>query len=212
MLQLKNVLILGDSYSTCAGYIPEGYATWYYEQEVEHTDVKSVEETWWYPLMKETNGKLLMNNSWSGTTICNTGYDGVDATDSSFITRFDALVQQGYFMENTVDTLLVFGGTNDSWAGAPIGQVQYGDWTKEDLFKVLPAFCYLLHRAKTVLPKARIVAILNTELNEKIGEGFAAACANYGVKLVVLENIGKTNGHPNVAGMRQIKEQIKGVL
>ena len=65
-----------------------------------------------------------------------------------------------------------------------------------------------MHRAKTVTPNTRVVVIWNTELNEELGNGFKTACAYYGVEIVVLENIGKTNGHPNMEGMRQIKEQI----
>ena len=66
---LKNVFILGDSYSTFEGYIPEGYVAYYRpdgpsylrkkpELEKNDNDVFSVEQTWWYNLVKE-NGQLL---------------------------------------------------------------------------------------------------------------------------------------------------------
>ena len=42
------------------------------------------------------------------------------------------------------DVLLVFGGTNDSWAKAPVGSYQYADWTKADLYSFRPAFCRLM--------------------------------------------------------------------
>lgn len=64
--------------------------------------------------------------------------------------------------------LIIFGGTNDSWSGAPVGSIQWENWTDEDLKKVLPAFCYLLCRVKKVLPKTQTAVIINTELNPEI--------------------------------------------
>ena len=52
-MKLNNVLIFGDSYSTFDGYIPKGYATYYSSIFREETDVRAVEDTWWYPLIKE---------------------------------------------------------------------------------------------------------------------------------------------------------------
>lgn len=94
---LGNVFILGDSYSTFAGYIPDGYDSYYAPegpkyvqnndgQELSDNDVTSVSQTWWYPLVTEY-GTLIQNNSWSGTTVCNTGYGGNDYSDVSFVGR-----------------------------------------------------------------------------------------------------------------------------
>ena len=44
---VRNIMIFGDSYSTFAGYIPDGYAVYYSTEEREQTDVRRVEETWW---------------------------------------------------------------------------------------------------------------------------------------------------------------------
>lgn len=104
-MNLGNIFILGDSYSTFEGYIPEGVAPYYKisgpyykceKCELGEGDVFNVEETWWYELCKE-NGKLIRNCSWSGTTICNTGYNKSDNSSCSFIARFDHLVQEGFF-------------------------------------------------------------------------------------------------------------------
>ena len=37
------------------------------------------------------------------------------------------------------DIILVFGGTNDSWAGSPIGEYVWADWTDEQLYSFRPA-------------------------------------------------------------------------
>lgn len=211
MLDLGNVFILGDSYSTFEGFIPEGYDT-YYSAEGGETDVRDVKQTWWHQLLEETNSHLLLNSSFSGTTICNTGYDGADYTERSFIGRLDKRINANYFAENTVDTFIIFGGTNDSWANAPIGELMYADWKKEDLFCVLPALGYLLHRVKTNIPEARVIFVLNTELKPEITENIKTACEKAGIEVVELENIDKMCGHPTIAGMKQIKEQIIACL
>lgn len=216
---IGNLFILGDSYSTFKGHIPQGYAT-YYKNEGPYylektgeafdpeTDVFAVEQTWWHQFICETDSRLLQNCSWSGTTVCNTGYDGVDASAKSFIGRLDQLIEQDYFRTNRVDTLIVFGGTNDTWAKSPLGEMMYADWTKEDLYSVLPAIGYLFHRLVEHLPQTRLLCVLNTKLRPEIAEGFVAACEHYGVDYVALEDIDKKSGHPTILGMKQIKEQI----
>lgn len=209
MVKLGNVMLLGDSYTTFEGHIPEGYAPYYApttRPEIE-TDVKHVEQTWWHQLIAETESELILNCSWSGTTICNTGYDGRDASEWSFIARMDQLLEKGFFKENPIDTLFIFGGTNDVGAHSPLGELQYGDWTREDLKQALPAFCYLLDRTQKCLPDTRVVCIMN-EIKPAYADGYRAACAHYGIECINLKNLDLQNFHPTVKGMVQIKEQV----
>ena len=78
--QLK-ITIFGDSYSTFAGHLScDSNAVWYFPADHpwhnKSNDVTKVEETWWYQVMKETGSNLVMNNSWSGSTVCCMGYGG----------------------------------------------------------------------------------------------------------------------------------------
>lgn len=207
-MELGNVLILGDSYSTFEGQIPAGYACYYTTTPRPETDVTKLEQTWWYRLFKETNANLLLNSSYSGSTICNTGYDKVDYTDRSFISRLDELIENGFFENNRVDTLFIFGGTNDSWAGSPVGEIKYENWSKDDLYAVLPAVCYLLHRVKTATNVKKTYVIVNTSLSTAIEKGLLEAAAHYGVNSVRLEKIAKNGGHPSIEGMENIKNEI----
>lgn len=208
-MNLKNVLIFGDSYSTFEGYIPDGFAVYYSKTEGGETDVRAVEDTWWYQLLKETDSRLIQNNSWSGSTVCYTGYNGGDCSKtSSFICRLKKLQDAEFFKENEIDTVFVFGGTNDSWAGSPIGELKYSDWEEQDLYSVLPAFCFFINELRRILPNAHIIPVINTELKPKIEEGFKAACTHYGIKPVALHNIDKRGGHPTIKGMKEIKNQI----
>ena len=210
---MKNIVIFGDSYSTYEGYIPEGYAVYYSGHRESPPDVSSVDKTWWRLLADDMGINIVQNNSWSGSTICFTGYNNYDAShSSSFIYRFEKLWDEGFFKENDIDTVLVFGGTNDSWSNAPLGQINYEKTERDDLYCVLPAIAYFAKMLKERLPEADIRFIVNTEIKAEIINAMKEACAHYGVGTVVLENINKVNGHPTALGMEQIKDQVKAAL
>ena len=215
---LGNVFILGDSYSTFEGYIPAGYATFYNSNGPAYVwnnpqavfsdnDVSDVTHTWWYGLIKE-NGVLVQNCSWSGTTICNTGYNGCDNSEISFIGRLEKLLREGYFEENRIDTFFLFGGTNDSWADSPLGNKIYSDWSNDDLYNVFPAFSYLIDLITFNFPYAKIYCIINTELKVEIAKFYKLTCEKNDVDIIELHDIDKVQGHPTIKGMMEIKVQI----
>ena len=204
----KSISILGDSYSTFEGYLqPDTNAIWYWDNvKAENTDVHHVRETWWHQFIKENGYRLCVNNSFSGATISYSGYksgkpDFTDYSDRSFITRLKNL--------GTPDIILVFGGTNDSWAGSPIGEYQYEGWTRNDLFSFRPAMACLLEKMIDYYPNVEIVFLLNDDLKEEIDESVRTICTHYDVKWIEFEGIDKINGHPSVKGMKQISEQLK---
>ena len=211
MSDSKNIFILGDSYSTFKGYIPDGYLSWYSGRKSEATDVVSVTQTWWWQLIDSTDSHLVRNDSWSGTTICNTCRPTLDIS-TSFINRFEKLVNDGFFEQNEIDAFLIFGGTNDCWIDAPKGELIFNNWKEADLFNILPAVSYLYYRVKKVIPKAKIITIINTELNEIVTDGMKKAADYFGIKYIQLRNISKQEGHPDVKGMSQIKEQVAEYL
>ena len=205
---MKNAIIIGDSYSTYAGHIPEGYPTYY-----PSADVDSVDKTWWAKLGNQADLQFVQNNSWSGSPLGFTGYNGTNCSRfGSFIARYRELKAKGFFDDNKIDTVFVFGGTNDSWADAPLGELQLSDWVDEDLFNVLPAICYLTYILKTDLPNAEIVLIINTDIKDEIRDCFEVAAKQYGVNSVRLHDIDKVNNHPSAAGMAAICHQVAAVL
>ncbi len=198
-----SVSILGDSYSTFEGYLtPDTMDIWYFEgaQDARRTDVKNVSETWWMQLIKKKNWKLEVNNSWSGSTICYTGYRDEDYSRRSFITRVPAL--------GSPDIILIFGGTNDSWANAPIGEFKYSDWRRADLYTFRPAMACMLAKIKERYPTADVYVISNDGLKPEITGSMEQICKHYDVPMIQLHGISKTAGHPNVQGMMQIAEQL----
>ena len=210
--------IIGDSYSTYKNWIPENNASWYAVNGVDgenyqQNNVDSVKDCWWYKLSKETVFPLILNESYSGSTICNTGYNGGDSTSTSFITRADrACLDAAKTGKIKPRVIIVFGGTNDSWANVPIGEIQYSGWATADLKKFLPAACYLFDSLLKWNPQAKILNVVNTGLKAEIVAGFEEITEHYGVENLELADITKENGHPNKAGMTAIYNQIKAAL
>lgn len=208
MKSFGNTVIFGDSYSTYEGYIPAGYAVYYTkEKRNDAAFVSSARKTWWKMLIDETNSNLVLNNSWSGSTVCYTGYSGVNK-NQSFVKRAKEYLTDGICLSQKIDTVLVFGGTNDNWSNAPLGSPKYSDWTEEDLESFFPAFCYLLTYLKNSSKDIRVICITNTELKEEVTGGMIDICEKLNVENVVLHDIEKEYGHPNENGMEQIKNQI----
>ena len=204
--QTKAVSILGDSYSTYEDFVtPSTNELWYYAKNSDQkTDVKDVRQTWWHQLIKENGWRLAVNNSYSGATISYTGYDGNDYSPRSFNTRMDNLGQP--------DIIFIFGATNDSWAGSPIGDFKYEDIKKADLYEFRPALAHMLRWMTDRYVNTEIYFILNTELKEEINTSVKTICAHYGVPVITLTEVDKISGHPSVKGMRQIADQVNSFL
>ncbi len=198
---LKSISILGDSYSTFEGYLtPDTNAVWY-RTVSPRNDVASVDQMWWHLFIKENGYRLCRNNSFSGSTICNTGYRKEDYSDRSFITRMTNL--------GSPDVIFILGATNDSWAQSPIGEYKYSNWTKQELYSFRPAMAYMLHHIKQRYINVDVYFVLNNELSNEINESVETICNHYGIDCIVLNDIHKIKGHPSIKGMRQIADQIK---
>ncbi len=204
--QTKAVSILGDSYSTYEDFVtPATNELWYYAKNSEQkTDVKDVRQTWWHQLIKENGWRLAVNNSYSGATISYTGYDGNDYSPRSFNTRMDNLGQP--------DIIFIFGATNDSWAGSPIGDFKYEGIKKVDLYEFRPALAHMLRWMTDRYVNTEIYFILNTELKDEINTSVKTICEHYGVPVITLTEVDKISGHPSVKGMRQIADQVNSFL
>ncbi len=204
---MENIIIFGDSYSTYLGYNPEGYDIYYPRENGQH-GVDSVDKTWWKMLANEKDYKIVLNNSWSGSTMCNTGYNGDCSKTSSFIHRLEELIEKGFFRNNKIDRVFVFGATNDDWTGNPCGEQKLSGWSRQDLFVALPGIAYFLYKLKSVLGKDKIHFIINSDLGEKLEKGIKEICEHYGISYTLLQNIEKLEAHPTFNGMQQIKEQV----
>lgn len=203
----KSISILGDSYSTFSKWIPEGYAVWY-TSDSKKTDVHRVEDTWWWKLCDKTGCTLLRNSSYSGSTICNTGYHGDDVVKTSFITRMKKDMGEERVLEPKPQIIFVFGGTNDSWANSPLGVPDYGKLTAPRYYETFPSACFMFEYLKKWNPGTTIYFLANDGLKEEFYTGMQEICKHYQIPYIPLEGISKQNGHPNIEGMETIANQI----
>ena len=205
---MKNAMIFGDSLSTFKGYIPEGYACYYYEDQGP-TDVRRVEDTWWHQLMREAELNLVRNESWSSSTISFRGLSGNDVSQtSSFIRRLHVLTDEGFFESNKIDTVFVFGGTNDSWSATPRGEIKHDGIAPEELYTTFPAICYFMKKLRETLPEAEIYCLVYDLIDDGVAGCFKEAAEKNGMRLIRFENIDKVSNHPTIEGMKQIKNVI----
>ena len=204
--QTKTVSVLGDSYSTYEGFLtPSTNAVWYQAKNAtKKTDVTSVTQTWWHQVITKKGWRLCVNNSYSGATICNTGYEGNDYSDRSFLTRMSNL--------GCPDVIFIFGATNDSWAGVPLGDYKYENIASGDLWQFRPAMARLLDWMQQRYVNTELIFLLNDCLKDSIAESVKTVCEHYGVRCIELHGIHKISGHPSVRGMQQIAEQILNEL
>ena len=213
MKNLGNVMIFGDSYSTLEGHIPQGYAVYYSlnREDTAHFNISAPEDTWWGTVLSATHSKLLVNDSWSGSTVCHTGYGGFDEKQS-FVGRLNKYIADGFFEKNQVDTVFIFGCTNDFWANSPRGEVGGNDHENQTLAFVYPAVEYMLSTLKKVAPKARVIGLINTDFSADFTEKLQTIYHNAGVDCITFDYIEKVNGHPNKTGMEQIANKILKLL
>lgn len=195
------VSVLGDSYSTFQGYIPEGNEAWYYTPvDTSRTDVDNVTQTWWWQVINQAGCLIEKNDSYSGATVSYHGYDNQDYSARSFITRLPRL--------GSPDMIFIFGGTNDDWAGAELGEYQYDHFTQADFYTYRPALAYLLQQAKERYPNVKILFIINSELRIEIVESTKVICSHYSIPYIELKDIDKKLNHPTVKGMKAIAQQV----
>lgn len=201
----KRVAILGDSYSTFENYLSnDTNAVWYLQGKQKRTDVTDVEQTWWHLLLMEKGWLLECNNSFSGSTICYTGYRKEDYQNRSFHNRLRYL--------GSPDIILVFGATNDCWAKSPIGEFKYSGWTKQELYSFRPAMAAMCDGLKKRYPNADIYFIMNCDLTETITSSCRTICDHYGIPMIELHDIDKKSSHPSIKGMKAIAEQVGAVV
>lgn len=133
-----------------------------------------------------------------------TGYHDDDYSDRSFISRVGNL--------GCPDVILIFGGTNDSWAGSPIGEYKYDNWSRYDLYSFRPAMAYMLSEISDRYPNVEVYVILNDDLKDDIDNSVKEVCRHYGVDCIELKEIDKMSGHPTIKGMAQIADQVAAYI
>lgn len=202
--------VLGDSYSALDGYLdPETNDPWPHFGDI---GVTQPEQMWWYQVGDVMKWEMDKNNSFSGSLICNLNYVNYYGPHS-FIRRMDEL--------GNPNVIFVFGGTNDAYVGAPLGDYVYADWTDEQLCEFRPALAYLLDHLQQRHPGAKLYLMIDMDLgsggiDDSIRDAFIASmhhvADHYHVVTIDLYNIYKNSWHPNVKGQERIANQVIEVV
>lgn len=224
-IKKQKISIMGDSYSTYEGWSnkdingnPNHYYV-YYPAGDNGTDITSVERTWWYMLCQKPEFELEISNSFSSSVISNTWYglQDVAGSDLSFLNRVGKNAM-GVDYNGDPDIILVFGGTNDCWAGVKMGDYVFENWTADDLKCFRPALSKLFVSLQETYPDAKIYNITNSGttgapgLTTAIVESIKYVCKHHNVPNIILKNINKKDNHPTYVGMQSICNQVYAVL
>lgn len=201
----KRLSVLGDSYSTYGGFVTPSTNRCFYNGENENENTSDVSDMWWYKLVVQNGFLLELNNSHSGSPICNIGYDGSDASSFSFLARMDNIGRP--------DIIAVFGGTNDAWANVTIGNYKYSNFTDDDLKTFRPAFAYMCEYLQKHHPNAAIYIIINSGLSDDITNSMTTISTHYGIEAITLPIFEKTfDGHPGIEGQDAIYKYVKDII
>ena len=111
------VSVLGDSISTLAGYVPEGWRV-HYGGEAVVPGVGRASDTWWGIVADALGGSVLANSSYSGSVVEGFGFPAGCSPE-----RAKALLGSG---GETPDLVIVFMGINDYGWGGGRNQVMGG--------------------------------------------------------------------------------------
>ena len=142
----KYFSVLGDSISTLEGYSEPKDAVFYDSEQKRLSGVLTPGDTWWGKVIEALGGRLLVNNSWSGSTVC---YHPLYEVESYACSdgRTSALSRGG----DTPSVIMVHIGTNDWGAGLQISRYGSADLT---LFSV--AYGAMLKKLKDNYKNAEI--------------------------------------------------------
>ena len=117
----KQFSVLGDSISTFEGYNPQGYNLFYLGDNCRKSGVNDVTDTWWAKVIGFFGGKLLVNNSWSGSRVTKLRLSKALFPSGCSDERTSSLHMNSVMP----DVIIVFLGINDWAFGAETGTRAY---------------------------------------------------------------------------------------
>lgn len=145
----KYFSILGDSISTLAGCSQPREAAYYDGDTRLFSHVRTSMDTWWGRVIDALGGKLLVNNSWSGSLVCKHPLCEIPSYACSD-ERTSALDKDGV----SPDVILVYMGTND-W-GHGVRVLQEGTEVAEPCSIFSAAYTTMLKKLQRNYPNAEI--------------------------------------------------------
>lgn len=230
----KKVSIIGDSISSYSGYVPDGYSVYYPESDVTHVD-----SMWWSNALYRMGMTLLINASYSSSSVAG------DDTDGAAVASSDARVNALANGTTLPDVIICFIGTNDFARDYAIGT-----WTNKqevptasNVTDFKPAYAKMVDKIQTAYPLAKVycctllartkgtdgtVPVVNGNGNtvDDFNEAIRDVARQLNCQIIELSNCGinqhnlssylinETNSfiHPNAAGQKVIADAVFNAL
>ena len=222
----KYFSILGDSISTLDGYSQPKGGVYYDTARKLSLGVATSVDTWWGQVIERLQGKLLVNNSWSGSTVCWSPAYEIPAYACSD-ERTSALDKEG----TAPDVIIIYMGVNDWGTGRQVLPNQNAN----DTSVFLTAYQEMLKKLKINYPQAEIWCLTlpisrcsakanfefpyyyNGEHIDSYCQAIRESAETYGCRVVDLfkncEPYDTVDGfHPNASGMQTIAKAVLDCL
>lgn len=161
--QGKYFSILGDSISTFQGYSTPVEAAFYDTAKKLESKVTTLVDTWWGRVIDSLGGKLLANDSRSGSTVCKHWSCEVESYGCSD-ERTSALGTS----ERSPDVILVFMGMND-WGFGFCVQGKKGETDKPNYECFADAYNAMIKKLRKNYPQADVWC-LTLPYGSRLGE------------------------------------------
>lgn len=218
----KKFSILGDSISTLEKYNPKGYRVYYSGDRCRAADVFNAKDTWWGKVICFLGGKLLENNSYSGSLVTKLPDSSTTFPSACGNERTSML----HLRETKPDVIIVNMGTND-WLNN-IGVYPEDEQISSELY-FAPAYDHMILRLRRNYPDAEIycctlcgtyissnklfyfqdnpLSNIMTEYNEVIKNvAFNRDCKIIDLSSILYDTIDGV--HPNIDGMTSIASAV----
>jgi lysophospholipase L1-like esterase len=143
--------ILGDSISTFEGYSEPADAVYYDTPHKLASGILTRSDTWWGQVIKHLGGELLVNNSFSGSTVCWHPLYEIPSYACSD-ERTSSLGREGL----SPDVIMVYIGTNDWGSGTRVFADERFGTIENETTLFMSAYRIMLEKIKANYPNAEI--------------------------------------------------------
>ena len=147
----KYISIIGDSISALQGTIPDGNLAYYTRNNY---GIQTPEDMWWGIVANTLGMTILINNSWSGSRVCDPNYAEGDAIPASYPARCQALDDGTH----NPDYVIIAMGVNDYSYNSLIG-----DWDGKtmpvDDVDFTQSYALMINRINSKYPNAKIFCL-----------------------------------------------------
>lgn len=217
LIEGETISILGDSISTYEGYSNDtkntnstiGNNAVFYS---DNNGNLQVEDTWWMQVIRKTNARLLVNNSWSGSTV-----SGNSASSGNSTRACNLHDDTGSNSGESPDIIFVYMGINDYNYGVPVADFAYAyvmmvdkiikEYPYADLFCMTLPYCGTTNQGGIEDYNSSIKGVCK-KIDATVIDINALTWGKYDYEKYFLED----GIHPNYLGMDEISLVVLNTL